>query len=134
MLIVASDHHCRAAGDKVQGFVLDSHVWLIADNIPQGKELAVLLHELGVHIGLEKVLGRENYAKLTRQLYAWADSGANTLEAQLARAAVARAESSSSKNKQGELSTKSTHCPLERHRDAGMGGQTLDVQDQRRLH
>jgi hypothetical protein len=92
------------ASGNVQGFVgTDGRVYLIADNIPQGKELAVFLHEVGVHLGMEKLVGKANMERLTSQIEKWAAEDNHSLEHQLAKAAVARAAKSSSENKHEEV-------------------------------
>jgi hypothetical protein len=75
-----------------QGFSMGNKVWLIADNIPQGNELAVFLHELGVHVGMERLIGKENLNRLALQVKRWATSG-NGVESQIAKAALARVKS-----------------------------------------
>jgi hypothetical protein len=75
-----------------QGFSMGNKVWLIADNIPQGNELAVFLHELGVHVGMERLIGKENLNRLALQVKRWATSG-NGIESQIAKAALARVKS-----------------------------------------
>ncbi len=73
-------------------------MYLVADSIPRGKELAVFLHELGVHVGMEKLLGPTNMAKLIKQVREWAGRSDDKLETRLAKAAMERAGDSSSKS------------------------------------
>lgn len=75
--------------EKTQAFVKNGKVYLIADNIQQGKELAVFLHEVGAHLGMEKLLGAENYAKLVEQVKVWAENS-DGKEGELARKAMER--------------------------------------------
>jgi hypothetical protein len=89
--------------NAVAGFTHNNRVVLIADNITPGQELGVLLHELGVHLGMESLIGTGNMEKLAGQVERWAVSKADTLEARVAKAAAQRAEASSSENKRGEL-------------------------------
>lgn len=90
----------EAAGKKVplaqlqnaQAFIDptdDRIVHLIADNIAKGSELAVLLHEVGVHVGLKKKLGA-NFKILESQVKAWANSPKGSLERQVYERAMAR--------------------------------------------
>jgi hypothetical protein len=90
----------EAAGKKVplaqlqnaQAFIDptdDRIVHLIADNIAKGSELAVLLHEVGVHVGLKKKLGA-NFKILEGQVKAWANSPKGSLERQVYERAMAR--------------------------------------------
>lgn len=87
----------------VQGFVgEDGKVYLIADNIAKGKELAVFLHEVGVHLGMERLIGKANMQRLSSQIEQWAAKNDGIKESQIAKAALARAENSSSANKSEE--------------------------------
>ena len=60
--------------------------WVLAHNVPEGRELGVALHEIGVHMGMKNFLGRENYHKLVGQLRSWAAEGKGK-EGELARKA-----------------------------------------------
>ena len=84
---VSSDKH----GPTVtQAFVdTDGRVYMVAGNIESGQELAVFLHEVGVHLGMEKLLGKENYDRLKSQISKW--HGAKGLEGDIARRAMDRA-------------------------------------------
>ena len=64
-------------------------VHLIANNIPKGGEFAVLLHEVGVHVGLKNKLG-ENFKLLEAQVKAWANAPKSSLEFKVYEAAMAR--------------------------------------------
>lgn len=75
-----------------QGFVDpkdDRKIHLVADNIPPNQELSVLLHEVGVHVGLAKLLGA-NLRVLARQVQLWQHAGKNSTERKVYNAAVAR--------------------------------------------
>lgn len=50
------------------GTLPNGKVFLIAGNIPSGEELGVLLHELGVHVGLSQALGVKNIHKIAGQI------------------------------------------------------------------
>jgi hypothetical protein len=95
-----ADQAFRAAGKKIplaqlqnaQAFIDptdDRVVHLIADNIVKGSEFAVLLHEVGVHVGLKKKLGA-NFKILEGQVKAWANSPKDSLEYQVYERAMAR--------------------------------------------
>lgn len=108
--IFQSAEDAKAAGalsqdynGRAQGFVKDGKVFLIADNIQPGQEMAVFLHELGVHVGMENLLGKANMATLTNQVRTWAGKNDGSQESKLAQSAVQRAENSSSENKQAEI-------------------------------
>jgi hypothetical protein len=88
---------------RVQAFTdKDGHVYMIADAVVPGQELAVFLHEVGVHAGMERLIGAENMAILSSQINQWSKLGENTLEGSIARKAVERADKSSSANKTEE--------------------------------
>jgi hypothetical protein len=78
--------------ERAQGFVDprdDRVVHLIADNIRPGTELAVLLHEVGVHVGLLRQLGA-NFELLAQQVRSWGALPERTLERRVHDAAMAR--------------------------------------------
>jgi hypothetical protein len=74
---------------SAQGFVKDGKAYFIADNIRPGSERAVVLHEIGAHLGLENILTKQQYAQLVRKIAQWSDQE-NTLEGRIARRALAR--------------------------------------------
>lgn len=82
-----------------QGWVdAKGNAFFIAGNIPNGSELAVVLHEIGAHLGIEKLLTDKQYEALVKKIFAWAQSDANPQEAQIARAALARVDSAKLEN------------------------------------
>lgn len=82
-----------------QGWVdAKGNAFFIAGNIPNGSELAVVLHEIGAHLGIEKLLTDAQYESLVKKIFAWAQSDANTQEARIARAALARVDSAKLEN------------------------------------
>lgn len=74
----------------VGGFVDNGRVYLLAHNIKQGEELAVVLHELGAHLGLENLLGSYNYQKLAGQINKWSSGKGTPLEVKIAKKAKQR--------------------------------------------
>ena len=64
--------------------------YLIADRVAPNTEFGVFLHEVGVHRGLEQMVGADRVQELRTQIDQWAESGRG-LEGQIAREAVARA-------------------------------------------
>ena len=82
-----------------QGWVdAKGNAFFIAGNIPKGLELAVVLHEIGAHLGIEKLLTDAQYEALVKKIFAWAQSDANTQEARIARAALARVDAAKLEN------------------------------------
>ena len=67
-----------------------SRVFVVAENIPEGQELSVILHDLGVHVGLEGLLGGGNFDSLVTAVRSWEDAPADTVERQVWEAATAR--------------------------------------------
>ncbi len=49
-------------------FTTKGNVYFVADNIPAGEELGLLLHEVGVHYGLEGMIGPELFASVMKQI------------------------------------------------------------------
>lgn len=74
----------------VQGFVWQGHVYMIADNIAAGDEMAVLMHELGVHIGVMNALDMNTIKDLAKQIVEWNRTDNGTVEFKAARSAMAR--------------------------------------------
>ena len=82
----------RKADGTIQGFYdpKGKKSYLIADGIAKGEEMGVMLHEVGVHMGMEKMLGAEKYGQLIGQIKKWENGmGLNKQIAQAARARVA---------------------------------------------
>lgn len=78
-------------------------VHLVAENIRPGEELSVLLHEIGVHLGMEKLVGKANMEWLASKVEAWAAQDDSSLESRVAKLAVKAAGESSSKHTREEL-------------------------------
>lgn len=77
-------------GLTAQGITKGNKIYLVASNISNGQAArAVLLHEIGVHLGLERLLGAD-FAKLVAQIKTWADRKDGSVESELAQKAVAR--------------------------------------------
>lgn len=89
--------------EEVQGFAMNGKVYLVASNIKEGNELGVFLHELGVHVGMERLIGKSNMAKLSSQIEQWAAKDDGSKESKLAKDAVRRAEGSASEDRQQEV-------------------------------
>lgn len=107
--VVSSEAHTPLGEDvsenrkRRQGWVDDDgSVWLVAENIEKGQELAVFLHEIAGHLGMKNLLGEKNYNELVSLVKKWA-AGSGRIEHALAKAAVARAKLSSSTDKQSEI-------------------------------
>jgi hypothetical protein len=96
----------------LRGAYVDGKVALIGENIEPQDALGIFLHEVGVHYGLEKMVGKETMAFLTKQIDKWGGTplaqtrvgeDRNNLVITAARNASARAgKSNSSENRKGE--------------------------------
>ena len=76
----------------IQAFVYGKRVYLLADQIEIGQELPVFLHEVGVHLGMENLLGTTNYRKLAGQVMTWAQEKGTSVEHEIAKAAKKRVD------------------------------------------
>lgn len=90
-------------GRVTQGFAKDGKVHLIAENIPQGQELAVFLHEVGGHLGLKKMIGNRNYLWVRQQIEKWANRNDDSVEARVGRWVRQRTENMSPGIKHDEI-------------------------------
>jgi hypothetical protein len=87
---------------SVQAVHRNGHIYMFADNIAPGRELAVFLHELGVHLGMVNLLGKAKYDQLTAQIEQWA-KGSGRPENTLAKRALARAKNVGEGQKKSEF-------------------------------
>jgi hypothetical protein len=76
----------------IQAFVYGKRVYMLADQIQIGQELPVFLHEVGVHLGMENLLGTANYRKLAGQVMTWSEAKNDLIETQIAKAAKKRVD------------------------------------------
>lgn len=84
-----------------QAFVKDGKAYFIASNIQPGNERAVFLHEVGAHLGMEKILSPLTRKFLLNNIRAWAkESG--TLESRIAKAALRRVEAAGGQDADAE--------------------------------
>ena len=81
-----------AEDQSAVAWTADGKAVLIADRIRKGKERGVFLHEVGAHLGFERLLDAASFKRLVDQVRAWADKPGNSKEAKLARKAVSRVE------------------------------------------
>jgi hypothetical protein len=82
----------RIEGEKPQGLVVDgAKAYLIADNIEAGNARAVFMHEVGAHLGIQKLLTEKQFDNLVDTLNTWAGKKDGSIESELAIRALARA-------------------------------------------
>jgi hypothetical protein len=101
-LIAANPEYEGRVPSDARGFVdpTDNRAFLIAGNINKGQALSVLLHEVGAHIGLKRLLGEAQYNALVNVVKAWEKLNNGSLESQVARAARERVTSAKTKAEQ----------------------------------
>ena len=75
-----------------QAVVADGVVYMNAPKISKGTGRAVLMHELGVHLGLQKLLSGQDQAALIAQIKSWSKLTNGSLESQIAQAAMSRVD------------------------------------------
>jgi hypothetical protein len=79
-------------GEAIRGVVYDGRVWLVADNIPRGQELSVALHEVGAHVGFDRLMSQKERKKLSDQVRTWATE--NNMRGEAARIALGKGKES----------------------------------------
>ena len=82
-----------AIGDKgAYGVAVDGTAYLIANRIEKGDGRAKFMHEVGAHLGLENLLPKVLFNRLTSQIEAWAKADNGSVESKIAKAAQIRVE------------------------------------------
>ena len=72
------------------GVIINGKPYLFTDNIQEGNELGIFMHEVGVHTGMRHFVGSGNYNWIIKRIRQFADLKDNSPEAQLAEAAFNR--------------------------------------------
>jgi hypothetical protein len=67
-----------------------ARAYMFADNIAKGEGLAILLHEVGVHIGFRNFFNAGQFKALANAVRSWSKAPANTMEGKIGRAAEKR--------------------------------------------
>jgi GGDEF domain-containing protein len=52
-------------------FAHNGKMYVMANQIAKGRERAVIMHEVGVHLGMEKLIGKANFTALANQIREW---------------------------------------------------------------
>jgi hypothetical protein len=86
--IVLEDAH--PSGKKLGGFYNGETVTLYANGIPSGQSMAVALHEVGAHLGMEKLLGKKQYNAVVDRILDMVAKADGSTEAKMAQAAYKR--------------------------------------------
>lgn len=72
------------------GWTRDGKAVLIASRIRKGTGRAKFMHEVGSHLGMQRLLPPEMFNRLVDQVLTWAARTDNSLETRLAKAAIGR--------------------------------------------
>jgi hypothetical protein len=96
-LIAAHPEFKDKIPDDAVGFVYgpkrgEPTAYLIANNIGKGDGLAILLHEVGAHIGFRNLFSESQYRGLANAVKSWTTRPEYTIEGRIGRAAIARAK------------------------------------------
>jgi hypothetical protein len=67
-----------------------ARAYMFAENIAKNEGLAILLHEVGVHIGFRNFFNAGQFKALANAVRSWSKAPANTLEGKIGRAAEKR--------------------------------------------
>lgn len=86
--VVLEDAH--PSGKKIGGIYDGEKVTLYANGIPSGSSMAVALHEVGAHLGMEKLLGKQQYNAVIDRILDMVAKGDGSTEAKMAQAAYKR--------------------------------------------
>lgn len=86
--VVLEEKH--PSGQKIGGLFDGKKVTLYADGIPTGESMAVALHEVGAHLGLQKLLGENQYNAVIDRILAMASEPQNSPQRALAQRALKR--------------------------------------------
>lgn len=86
--VVLEDAH--PSGKKIGGFYNGETVTLYANGIPSGQSMAVALHEVGAHLGMEKLLGKKQYNAVIDRILDMVAKGDGSTEAKMAQTAYKR--------------------------------------------
>jgi hypothetical protein len=91
-LIAANPQYKGKIPADARGFVdtAGNKAFLIAENIDKGNALSVLLHEVGAHIGLKKLVGEAQYKALVKAVESWEKRKDSSTESRVADAARQR--------------------------------------------
>jgi len=74
--------------------------FMFANNIAKGDGLGILLHEVGVHLGFKNLFNAGQYKSLVNAVRNWSKLNDNSVEARVAKAALARVEAAQTSKEQ----------------------------------
>jgi len=76
--------------DTASAVIINGKPYLFTNNIQEGNELGVFMHEVGVHMGMRHFVGSGNYNWIIKKIKQFAKLENDSPEAQLARTALNR--------------------------------------------
>jgi hypothetical protein len=102
-LLRSPDKMVRAVGagialENAYGVAVNGRGYLIANRIQKGAGRAKFMHEVGGHLGLDKLLPKTQYDKLTQQIVDWAKKDDGSTESELALNAAERVQNAGTPN------------------------------------
>lgn len=83
-----------------QAFVYKGKAYMLAGNIALGTGRGVFMHEVGVHLGIQQGLSREQIARLASRVELWAKNKDGSIESTLAAHAISRMKASKTEGTQ----------------------------------
>jgi len=89
-----------AKNQSAFGWTKDGRVVLIANRLTKGTGKGAFLHEVGVHLGLDNILGSKNIDRLHEAIKEWAARDDGSKESEIAKAALARVEAAGTESHQ----------------------------------
>jgi hypothetical protein len=93
-LVEANPEYEGRIPSDTRGFVdpESGRIFMVAENINKGEGVAVLLHEVGAHVGMKEALPGAQYDALVKAVSAWAARNDGSTESKVAKAALARVQ------------------------------------------
>ena len=86
--VVLEDAH--PSGKKIGGVYDGEKVTLYANGIPSGQSIAVALHEVGAHLGMQRLLGKKQYNAVIDRILDMVAKADGSIEADIAQRAYKR--------------------------------------------
>jgi phosphoglycolate phosphatase-like HAD superfamily hydrolase/uncharacterized membrane protein (DUF106 family) len=96
-LLSSQDADVRTVGVAMKlqnafGVTVNGRAYLVADRIQKGEGRAKFMHEVGAHLGMERLLGDAEFEALASKVFDWAKRDDGSRESKIAKKALARVE------------------------------------------
>lgn len=78
----------RGAGTHTVAFAQNGKMYVFPSRMEAGTERSTILHDVGVHLGMEKLIGKENFTKLAEQIREWMNGNGSPDELAIAAKVV----------------------------------------------